>query len=273
MKWVPKHCLVALLTLLFAAGCAQQQTSVRTHPDFANNRVNIERIAVVPPIVEFHTVEFSGEGVRNLEQEARFEKLLIERAVLALQNRGYTPVVVDREEVSHELANFNVDLGKLRQQYQQASERLYKQHHVSFEESVSFQESVGEAASIVASYADADAVLLMRYSGFEKTGGALAKDVAVSVLVGLLTGYVPVQEAEGEFIEVAVLDGVTGNVLWVNAASKAQANNSALSEAFTALQDDIDTLPSEAPTMVNAELTEADVNLVEESSETEEISL
>lgn len=240
MKYLMKLTLPGMLALLFASGCAPQMTAERTHPEFASNKVDIERVAIVPPIVEFNKVEFSGEGVRDQEQEKTFESMLIRGAETALVERGYTPVVVEREQIAEELAAFNVDLGKLREQYNQARERLYQTPMVTLEESLTFQESVGEAAAIVASYADADAVLLMRYAGFEKTGGAVAKDVAVGVLVGLLTGYVPVANTEGETLEAAVLDGQTGNVLWVNAASHPAANNTALATVFEELQHDVD---------------------------------
>lgn len=228
---------VAALTL--TSGCATY-TAERAHPDFANRNVDIERVAVVPPIVEFNSMEFSGEEVPLPEKAEEMRQILVNYAVEELTNRGYTPVVVDRALMNEELEAYNVDLGKLREQYDAIRETLYDGKAVKIEDVATFEESVGEAAAIVASYSDADAVLLMRYYAYEKTEGAIAKDVAVAVLTTALLGSAAIQATSAESVEVAVLDGLSGNVLWTNLASLPSTEATALKNALSTLQHDID---------------------------------
>ncbi|MCM2679706.1 hypothetical protein [Echinimonas agarilytica] len=247
MIQILKSIFVGLCALVILSGCAANYTSERAHPDYVNNKVDIERIAIVPPIVEYNSLEFSGENVPIPEREEEMKQIIVDFAAEELRARGYEPVVVKREEVEAELDNYNIDLGKLREQYSQIRDVLYEKSVVKIEDSVKFEQSVGEAAAIVASYSDADAVLLMRYYAYEKTSGAIAKDVAVSVLVAALTGGVGVQPTSGEAVEVAVLDGISGNVLWTNHASLPSVEAASLKHAMQNLKHDIDDIETNGP--------------------------
>jgi hypothetical protein len=57
---------------------------------------------------------------------------------------------------------------------------------------------------------------LLHYYGFEKSAGMVAKDIAAGVLLALVTGTAPISASQGSQVEVALIDGDTGAVLWVN---------------------------------------------------------
>lgn len=53
--------------------------------------------------------------------------------------------------------------------------------------------------NIVAEKSGADAILLMRYAGFDKSGGYVAKDVGTSLLVAVMTmgTVIPTKQTSG----------------------------------------------------------------------------
>jgi hypothetical protein len=69
----------------------------------------------------------------------------------------------------------------------------------------------------------------------------VAKDVGTSLLVTVLTAgtVVPVSTASGAITEVALIDGVTGDVLWAD-VKYGGLNSSTGAKIMNAIPDDID---------------------------------
>ncbi len=53
--------------------------------------------------------------------------------------------------------------------------------------------------------------------GFKKSGGEVAKDVAITILFAV-TGAIVTQPTQGAGMRMALVDGGTGDVLWANVA-------------------------------------------------------
>ncbi len=70
----------------------------------------------------------------------------------------------------------------------------------------------------MATKSGADAILLMRYSGWDKSGGHVAKDIGISLLVAVLTSGMVMASfpTEGAMTEAALIHGKTGEVLWAD---------------------------------------------------------
>ncbi|MBY6187953.1 hypothetical protein KUV89_15140 [Marinobacter hydrocarbonoclasticus] len=233
-KW--KLVLVATLMQGLLVGCSI--TSVRMHEDHSTHLSDMKRIAIVPPIIEMEKLNFDGENERLPEQEEAIKAQLVARATDRLEAQGFEVRVVERGEMETQFANFNFDLAALRESYTALVPALYDGKPVSEKDMASFSQSVGEAASIVAHYTESDGILLVRYSGWEKSAGNVAKDVASSVLVGVLTAgmVVPVQATSGEMVEAALIDGDTGAVVWSNIMHWGSNDGTAIENNFTQLE-------------------------------------
>ena len=64
--------------------------------------------------------------------------------------------------------------------------------------------------------AGADALIIANYQGFDKSSGLMAKEITSSVLLGALTGVYYAPAKSGGRIELSLIDGVSGDVLWSN---------------------------------------------------------
>ena len=81
----------------------------------------------------------------------------------------------------------------------------------------------------------------MRYAGFDKSSGYVAKDVGTSLLVAVLTmvTVIPTKQTSGAITEFALIDGVTADVMWAD--TKAGLLNSTIgNQALETLPLDID---------------------------------
>ena len=113
--------------------------------------------------------------------------------------------------------DFAFEVNQVMEAFNEARKELYDGKSVTVENKNKFNTSIGPVVNTIASRAQADAVLLLHYYGFEKSGGMVAKDIAASVLLALLSGGTTVvQSTSGSQIEIAFIDGDTGAVLWVN---------------------------------------------------------
>lgn len=205
-----------VLCALVLGGCAKL-TSVRQHPDFAAHERKITKVAILPPDAEFVYRVFDGDDRRLPEKEKQVVESLSSDMPEFFKERGYEVVAVDWARHSSENPDFAYELQQLRMAFTSASEELYKKAMVSEEEHDDFSVTIGPVVNQFADMAGADALVVVRYAGFEKSQGLVAKEVVGNALLAALSGvyYQPVKIAGA--VEVAVLDGNTGDVLWCNA--------------------------------------------------------
>lgn len=205
---------VALVVVIgVVSGCAV--TPIRQHPDFANAARPVQTVAILPPDVEFVRIVFNGDNERLTEKERTIAEELYRGLETALKNKHYTirPWLAAKE--GEENTSVNFDLQQVRVAYNEAAKQLYEKP-VNEEESKSFRVTLGPVVNPIASRMDAEALLYMRFNGFEKSGGQQTKDIVAGALLGVLTGVVPLPKPEGSALEVALIDGATGDVLWAN---------------------------------------------------------
>lgn len=232
------HFSVLFVAVLVSA-CAT--TSVREHPTLEAQLLDVDSVLIVTPAVTIEKVNISADNERLTELESSIQKELISLAVTELSARGFEIVEFDLEAAITEDENLAYAVTQAEEGFDEAKKTLYEES-LTEEEKRKFQVSVGTAVNIISEKSGADAVLLMHYIGYKKSAGHVAKDVAVGVLSGLLLGVVPVSSNESSYVEIAFIDGVTGDVLWTNIFSAASLNLAAANKAMEAFPDDIDTL-------------------------------
>ena len=233
-----------LFILAFITACAT--TTVREHPTLESQLLDVDSVLIVTPAVTIEQINFSADNERLIELENTIKNDLISLATRELTARGFEIVDYDLEKAISEDENLAYAVNQAEEGFSEAKETLYEEQ-LSEEEKRKFQVSVGTAVNIVSEKSGADAVLLMHYIGYKKSAGHVAKDVAVGVLSGLLLGVVPTSGNSSSYVEVAFIDGVTGDVLWTNVFSAATLDLTAANKAMEAFPEDIDSLDVSGP--------------------------
>lgn len=202
------------IVVSLVSGCATM-TPIRQHPDFANAARKVQTVAILPPDVEYVRIVFNGDNERLTEKEGAIVEELYRGFEASFKNKQYTirPSLASTQE-----ENVSFELQQLRTAYNEAAKQLFEKS-ANEDESKKYRVSLGPVVNPIASLMDAEALLYVRYYGFEKSGGQQAKDIVAGALLAVLTGAVAVRPAEGAALEVALIDGATGDVLWANRGS------------------------------------------------------
>jgi len=195
-------------------GCAY--TAVRQHKDYHEYVKDVEYIVIAPPAVTVEEVTFTGENNQLTDKKALIQSQLINLAKAKLKERGFKVVDFDIDAEMEKDKDFAFEVNQVEEAFKQTRQELYDGQQVAEEEKAKFNSSLGPVVNTIANRAGADAVLLLHYYGFEKSSGMVAKDIAAGVLLALLTGTVAASTTQGSQVEVALIDGDTGAVLWVN---------------------------------------------------------
>lgn len=211
-RFMPGMALLLIVSLV--SGCAMM-TPIRQHPDFANAARQVQTVAILPPDVEYLRIVFTGDNERQTDKEQTITQELQEGLETALKKKQYTlrPWLSDKQKAANK--NVSFDLQQVRTAYNEAAKQLFEKP-ANEEESKNYRVSLGPVVNPVASLVNAEALLYVRYNGFQKSGGQQTKDIVAGALLGVLTGVMPVYAAEGSVLEVALIDGATGDVLWAN---------------------------------------------------------
>ena len=207
---------VGLSILLVIAGCVT--TTTRTHPTLEEQLHHVNSVVIIPPRVEIEYRTLTGENERLTEKEDTIRAQLIQIAERELRVHGYDIIEFDFESALENDEEFAYTVTQIREGFEKAKEDLQLGKQVSPEQAKKLKISVGEAVNVVATESGADAILLMRYAGFDKSDGHVAKDIGTTLLVGILTGggVLMTSPTSGAVTEVALIDGVTGDVLWAD---------------------------------------------------------
>lgn len=216
MKQAGKGMVVALVLAVMLSGCAM--TSVRQNPDFASGKRKIHVVAILPPEVEYRHLVFTGENERDAEQEKIIATDIESGITTVLQNHGYTVKsdILDKAQSGDK--EFNFKLEQFKGAYVQIAKELYAQPMLQVEQANKFKVGVGSIANPFADICGADALILARYQGFDKSTGLMTKEIVSSALLAALTGSYYVPAKSGGQIELSLIDGVSGEILWSNIA-------------------------------------------------------
>jgi hypothetical protein len=226
-----------LLAMIVMTGCAT--TTVREHPELETHLRRVNSIVIAPPAVNIQQINFTGENERLAESETAIRAELIKLAQSALQSKGFEVIEFDFETAISEDEEFAYTLNQVSEGFSEARKQLYARAVIPEDEKRSIKASVGTAVNMVSEKSGADAVMLINYEGMKKSGGEVAKDVAVAVMLTLLTGSTPVSNTEASYVEIAVVDGVTGDITWSNIFNSPQLSTQGATAALQPLPNDI----------------------------------
>ena len=205
------------LAILLAGLCACA-TSVK-NPTLQQHLVTAKKIGVMPVQSSVTRIVFTGEN-ESLDEKAEAANHAIADALLEVsKQRGFEvePIVLD-DTVLEQNPELRFQLNQVQQAADKAMSRAYQKKGEDPNEAFVGMRSVLSDVDQVATRVGADVLMFARYAAFEKSGGEIAKDVAVSVVIlaislGNLIYFPP---PSGGAVVVCLVDARTGELLYVN---------------------------------------------------------
>lgn len=201
---------LAALLLSGIVGCGSSGPGVgaRSEEEF-RQRVNPgKKITVLPPVIQyFRRTNLGDEPMPEFNQ-------LVHENLMSGMNEAFTqmkysvlPCNFDDETllVDQELA---LDLTNVRNDFNRALMELSNSRKSA---SIWFSPLV----NVFSERAQADLILMAQGYGFETSGGKKTKDTIMAG-IGAVLGYLPSVQFTGTQIVMLLLDGVTGELLWLN---------------------------------------------------------
>ncbi len=194
------------------SGCATYQM----HPEFKERHKSIKSYALMPLGIEAYVLSFRGDRKMLADLIPIMEKTTREQLEKIMSEKGY---------ILKKLALSEYVLGKdqeLRTALFHINEVFDKQlRDIQKRKKTKFTYDVGSDANIFADRADCDLLVFVKEEGVKKSAGEIVKDIArgaVLTAACLLVGaiYVPIPRAAVTIVQIAVIDGNDGAIIWYN---------------------------------------------------------
>lgn len=201
--------LLVCLSLAAAAGCASFVPP--RHAEFRKRHPTIRTVAVLPPDVEVYKLTFKGDRDMMWELLPPIRQRAQEELERTLAKRGYQVQPLNAgDDVLQQDPALRTSLYMVRELFAKQAQEYHKHFFRRF------TYSIGPEINVFADRADADALVIVRCFGLKKTGGEIAGNWAQTILVAAATlgAVVPVQSPSITIVQMALLDGVTGDILW-----------------------------------------------------------
>jgi hypothetical protein len=180
----------------------------------------MKNLAIMKPDIEIIKRTATQENEMMFDLIPQVSTNIAREIISYLEEKDLELKIIDiSEEELRENPALRTDLGIVREAFDRAnSEILIKAYRKGKDKEFNF--SMGSGVNQFADRAGVDALLFVRGKATKKSGGAIAKDVAKSVLIGVATlGQAVVVFPSGTtMLQAAVVDADTGDVLWYNLA-------------------------------------------------------
>ncbi len=198
-------------TLVLLSAC---KTTIRQHPEFQSRIAHISEVGIMPPEISIVSIVFKGDNERLPEREQSVARNLPRLLVRYLGEHDFTVRVVPLDdEMLTAVPELRFETSQSHQSFANAMSEMYETEDMWKSDAENYERSLGPVVNQFAELADVDALLFSRYSGFTKSGGELVKDIVVAAILGATTFATL---AEGATLQVSLVDGDTGDLLWTN---------------------------------------------------------
>jgi len=230
--------LLVLISVIFFTGCATY-TSVREHSALDSVAKNIQTVVIAPPQVNIELRVFTGENEPLTDKENTIREQLITVAQRRLKSEGLEVIDFDFAQAIANDDDFAFALTQAKEALNKAEKDLYNGKSVALENKRQFNVSLGPAVNEIAEQTGAEAVLLIDYYGFEKSAGLKTKDIAAGVLLAVLLGgsSAAIAPPSGSFVDLALVDTASGDILWTNRRGGQIVDTSIAEHALNELPD------------------------------------
>jgi len=203
--------------LLFVA-CSGCYSTMRKHPQLEERRARIASVAVIPPDVEVIEHAFKGSGKRLREDEDRVRGNLASLTMRVLEDQGLTAKRANLEEPAlKEKPELRFKLTQVQEAFTREMGEAYQREMMRRSKAFKAEHSLGPGVNVFAEHAQADGLVFIRMRGFHESKGQRGMDYTLAVALAVATGvYADPGSGEGAVVQVGLVDGATGDVLWCN---------------------------------------------------------
>jgi hypothetical protein len=208
-----KNKLLAGVLLIFTS-CAPITT--RQTSNYKEVIARYNTMALLPVEVEINSVDAGGKTKRFYDYEYHLESLIKDNIIPEMKLKGFKISFLSRKD-AHDKGIYNEVL-QLRQKY---NEEMKVLHGPKFKEknASSIDVNFGQFATRIGEVENADLLMIVDFSGYARTSGA----VALSFLTGMVTGIYSGGPSAGSSMLISIIDSKTGKLLWNNTALEADA--------------------------------------------------
>jgi len=210
------------------AALAEDLTNEVHKHDYLVDRVVIEEpppapvvAAVDPPVLPAPAAEALPQVTPVADPATFAVETTSESATLPASETppGPTPEEVAAQQAAADELRFAAT--QAQKAAEQALDEMYASVQMRKSDALSYKRSLGPDMNRFAEMVDAEALLFVRYQYVTKSGGEIAKDVAFTVLLAAATlgNVIVIQPTTAARLDVCLVDGATGDVLFANTAS------------------------------------------------------
>ncbi len=206
--------IIVLAACLCACTPQKPVQTLRKHPNLAKGAVPFRSVAVVPPDLSAFRLTFHGDMVPLLEERDSYRFEVTDWLQRKILEKGFTVR-------SSKLSDEELAADALRLPWAEAvsAQRLLstKAYQIAADltlsEAIAFRATMGPEVGYFAERADVDTLVFSNVMVLEKSPGMRAKDTFF-VLLFALWGTAVRYPTSYAIVEVMVVDGTTGELLW-----------------------------------------------------------
>jgi hypothetical protein len=212
-----------IVSLFIFFGCASSFTTVRQHPEFKVRSSTASTAMLVPPDVVVIRGSSQSTGTKLPDEEAKAAKDLGVLVSEELTHRGFEVKSCRGQDTATDATNDDPShTTPVQRMYEQLTLAMYGHEPMREPQALAYRYSLGLEAATFAKQAGAGSLVFVRLRMFKRSGADNASETGQKLLVGLLTAglYVPPKNPSGWVaLQIALVDGATGDVLWGNQVS------------------------------------------------------
>jgi len=211
-------------------GCATY-TDVREHTDLQQEATKIRSVVIIPPEVSINVLSFNGDTEKDVEKQNYTTNKIKSDTRYQLKKKGVNIVEFDFEKALSSNSELAFAITQCKESMEKSEKSLYKTR-VEEKNKSKFSENIGPSANSIAEATGADAFLIIKYNGFRKSSGLIAKEMAANILLAAALGVGRGAPMEGADIEIALISASSGALLWIDKKQYPQLEQYAPQQMF-----------------------------------------
>jgi hypothetical protein len=199
-------------------------TTVRQHPEFDVRRVAAKTAMLVPLDVVVVRGSSLSTGTQLPEEAAKAGKDLSILVAAELSQRGFEVKSGQAQENAIGDTKDNpAHTTAVKHMHEQLAAAMYSNRPMPTPQALAYRYTLGPEVAALAKQAGVGSLAFVRLRMCKRSGGDVAAETGKNLLVGLATlgMFVPSNKPSGWVaLQVALVDGETGDVLWGNQVSE-----------------------------------------------------
>ena len=207
---------------------------MRKAPNFDARLARIASVAVMPPDVEVREHAFKGSGsqLRQEEDPVRFNLASITTRLLA--EHGITAKRAGLEESAlKEKPDLRFKVTQLQEAFAREMGEAYQDESMRRSKAFQAQHSLGPDVNVFSDREQVDGLVFVRLEGVQQSEGQRKLAFFLDTLIGITTGvWEDPGSGESAVVQVGLVDGTTGDVLWSDMGRAADFDGMSMENAI-----------------------------------------